>query len=157
LPLHPLNGDPYYLGICLMGAYQATMGDIHNLFGRVNEVHVYEDPEEPNGYYIEDEFQGQTVRDVLGDIQYNEFDLAKMIKTTIDQQVKAGAIKPREGVDLLNEYEAVMKQYTYIDHAGQPSAALAPAPSLPAGIPAQPETAQAAPATPAAAEHLVKP
>ncbi|MBI3548853.1 MAG: biosynthetic arginine decarboxylase [Elusimicrobia bacterium] len=133
LPLHPLkNGDPYYLGIFLMGAYQATMGDIHNLFGRVNEVHVYEDAEEPNGYYIEDVFQGQTVREVLDDIQYNEYDLAKMVKSTIDIQVKAGALKPREGVDLLNAYEAVMKEYTYIEHNGHAAAAPSNDPPAPA-------------------------
>ncbi|MBI4425173.1 MAG: biosynthetic arginine decarboxylase, partial [Elusimicrobia bacterium] len=64
LPVHALNnGDPYYLGVFLMGAYQATMGDIHNLFGRVNEVHVFEDPEEPGGYYLEEILQGQTVRE----------------------------------------------------------------------------------------------
>lgn len=139
LPLHPLKpGEPYYLGIFLMGAYQATMGDIHNLFGRVNEVHVFEDPEEPNGYYIEDVFHGQTVREVLDDIQYSEFDLVKMVKSTIDQQVKAGNLKPREGVALLDIYEGVMKEYTYIDHA--PGAAPSPEPTNGHAAP-QPEPA----------------
>ncbi|MBI5630127.1 MAG: biosynthetic arginine decarboxylase [Elusimicrobia bacterium] len=127
LPLHSLKpGEPYYLGIFLMGAYQATMGDIHNLFGRVNEVHVFQDDEEPGGYYVEEIIQGQAVRDVLASIQYNEFELAKMIKASIDAQVKAGNIKPREGVDLLNQYEAVMAEYTYIDHNGVP----APSPAV---------------------------
>jgi arginine decarboxylase len=119
LPLHELqNGNPYYLGVFLMGAYQATMGDIHNLFGRVNEVHVFEDKDEPKGYYLEEIIQGQNVRDVLASIQYSDFELSKMIKASIDAQVKAGALKPREGVELLNEYESVMAQYTYIDHNG---------------------------------------
>jgi len=116
LPVHSLNGEPYYLGVFLMGAYQATMGDIHNLFGRVNEVHIYEDDDEPAGYYVEEIIRGQAVRDVLDDTQYSEYELVRMVKTALDQQVKAGTIKPREGVELLDYYEAVMRQYTYIDH-----------------------------------------
>jgi arginine decarboxylase len=127
LPLHELKGrEPYYLGVFLMGAYQATMGDIHNLFGRVNEVHVFQDQDEPGGYYVEEIIQGQTVREVLASIQYNEFELTKMLKSSIDAQVKAGAIKPREGVELLNEYEAVMGEYTYIDHASRRPAPAGP-------------------------------
>ena len=133
LPLHPVNGDPYYLGIFLMGAYQATMGDIHNLFGRVNEVHVFEDDEEPGGYYIEEIIHGQSVRDVLASIQYNDFELIKMVKNSIEAQVKDGKLKPREGVDLLDEYEAVLQQYTYIDRGPKPQAAPAP----PAAVPAE--------------------
>lgn len=117
LPLHGLTGGAYYLGIFLMGAYQATMGDIHNLFGRVNEVHIYEDEEEPGGYYIEEILRGQTVREVLASIQYSEFELVKMIKLAIDGQVKAGQIKRKEGVDLLNEYVAMLEDYTYIEHS----------------------------------------
>ncbi|MBI5881995.1 MAG: biosynthetic arginine decarboxylase [Elusimicrobia bacterium] len=116
IQMHPLNEDPYYLAVFLVGAYQASMGDIHNLFGRVNEVHVFEDAEEPGGYYVEEVIHGQTVRDVLASIQYSEFELARMVKSAIDVQVKAGNLKPREGVDLLNQYEAVMQEYTYIDH-----------------------------------------
>lgn len=134
LPLHSVNGEPYYLGIFLTGAYQATMGDIHNLFGRVNEVHVFEDPDEPNGYYLEEIILGQTVRDVLADIQYNDFELVKMLKASIDTQVKIGTLKPREGVELLDQYEAVMKEYTYINHNGHSvnlptSPAVEPAPT----------------------------
>jgi len=116
LPLHPLrDGEPYYVGFFLMGAYQATMGDIHNLFGRVNEVHVFEDADEPGGYYLEEVVHGQTVRDMLTSVQYHDTELIKLMKDQIDAQVKAGAIKPREGVELLDAYEAVMGHYTYID------------------------------------------
>ncbi|MDE2291612.1 MAG: biosynthetic arginine decarboxylase [Elusimicrobia bacterium] len=116
LPVHELGAEPYYLGIFLMGAYQATMGDIHNLFGRVNEVHVFEDDDEPSGYYVEEVIRGQTVRDVLDDTQYSEYELVKMVRTALDAQVKAGTLKPREAVELLDSYEAVLRQYTYIDH-----------------------------------------
>ncbi|MFH2201911.1 MAG: biosynthetic arginine decarboxylase [Elusimicrobiota bacterium] len=116
LPLHALRGGAYYLGVFLMGAYQATMGDIHNLFGRVNEVHVFRDDQEPGGYYIEEVLRGQTVRDVLASIQYSEFELVKMIKHAIETQVKAGRLKRREGVDLQNMYEDMLHDYTYIDN-----------------------------------------
>jgi len=116
LPLHALNGSPYYLGMFLMGAYQDIMGDIHNLYGRVNEVHVFEDAEEPGGYYIEEVVQGHTVSSVLSTIQYSPPELAKMVKLAIDAQVKSGALKPREGVELLNDYEQRLAEYTYIDH-----------------------------------------
>ncbi|MFC1678669.1 biosynthetic arginine decarboxylase [Elusimicrobiota bacterium] len=142
LPLHPLNNDPYYLGIFLMGAYQSTMGDIHNLFGRVNEVHVFEDEGEPGGYYLEEIINGERIGDVLSDIQYNEYDLVRMVKSAIDSRVKAGAIKPREGVDLLNMYEAMMQEYTYMDHVNAP-APQEPAPTKP------PETDSASTASPA--------
>lgn len=116
LPLHNLNGQPYYIGMFLMGAYQDIMGDVHNLFGRVNEVHVFDDVEEPEGYYIEETIQGNTVGGILSTIQYNPAELAKMVKLSIDAQVKSGQLKPREGVDLLNDYEQRLAEYTYIDH-----------------------------------------
>jgi len=116
LPLHPLrNGEPYFLGFFLMGAYQATMGDIHNLFGRVNEVHVFQDEGEPGGYYLEEVVHGQTVKDMLNSVQYHDAELIKLMKDQIDAQVRSGAVKPREGVDLLDAYEAAMGHYTYID------------------------------------------
>ncbi len=114
LPLHFINGQPYYIGMFLMGAYQDIMGDVHNLFGRVNEVHVFEDPEEPGGYYIEEIIPGQTISGILSTIQYNSAELMKMIKTSIDSQVKSGNLKPREGVDILNHYEKGLDEYTYI-------------------------------------------
>ncbi len=123
LPVHALDGNPYYLGFFLMGAYQATMGDIHNLFGRVNEVHVFKDEDEPKGYYIEETISGQTIRDVLSDIQYSDFELVKMIKDAADAQVKAGAIKPREAADLVDRYEQVLSEYTYVDHLPEPQKA----------------------------------
>ncbi len=115
LALHSINSNPYYLGMFLMGAYQDIMGDVHNLFGRVNEVHVFEDPEEESGYYIEEIIRGHSVSEILSTIQYNPSELAKMVKSTIDTQVRAGALKAREGVDLLNDYEQRLSEYTYID------------------------------------------
>ena len=119
LPLHEFDGSPYYVGVFLIGAYQATMGDIHNLFGRVTEVHVFTDEEEPGGYYLEEIIHGQRVREVLTSIQYSEFELVRMIKSAVDAKVKAGKLKPREGVDLLNFYESVLEEYSYIEQNGK--------------------------------------
>jgi arginine decarboxylase len=116
LPLHPLRpNEPYYLGFFLVGAYQDIMGDLHNLFGRVNEVHVFLDETEPGGYYIEEVIQGNNIASVLSWIQYSTTDLAKSIKSQLDQKVREGLIKPREGVELQNFYEETLHGYTYMD------------------------------------------
>ncbi len=116
LPLHSLKAsDPYYLGFFLMGAYQDIMGDLHNLFGRVNEVHVFLDESEPGGYYIEEVIKGNNIAGVLSWIQYSATDLEKRVKEQIDSRVREGLIKPREGVDLQNFYEGVLHGYTYMD------------------------------------------
>jgi arginine decarboxylase len=114
LELHPLNGEPYYLGIFLLGAYQDIMGDIHNLFGRVNEVHIFMDDEEPENYYVEETIPGSNVSQVLSLVQYNENEIIKLIKKTVDQRIKEGVIKPSEGVRLLDTYELGLKNYTYL-------------------------------------------
>lgn len=116
LPIHTLKkGEPYYLGFFLMGAYQDIMGDLHNLFGRVNEVHVFLDETEPGGYYIEEVLWGNNISEVLSWIQYSSSYLKKRVKTQIDEKVREGQIKPREGVELQNFYETLLYGYTYVD------------------------------------------
>jgi arginine decarboxylase len=116
LPLHALKqSEPYYLGFFLMGAYQDIMGDLHNLFGRVNEVHVFLDETEPGGYYIEEVIKGNNIAGVLSWIQYSATDLEKKVKEQIETRVREGGVKPREGVDLQNFYEGVLHGYTYMD------------------------------------------
>ncbi|HMW32275.1 MAG TPA: biosynthetic arginine decarboxylase [bacterium] len=119
LELHPLNDDPYYIGIFLLGAYQDIMGDMHNLFGRVNEVHVFMDDEEPDNYYVEEIIPGSNVGQVLSLVQYNENEIIKLIKKTVDQRIKEGQLKPSEGVKLLDTYEAGLKDYTYLQLNGR--------------------------------------
>ncbi len=120
LPLHSLKGqEPYYLGFFLMGAYQDIMGDLHNLFGRVNEAHVFLDSTEPQGYYIEEVIKGNNVAGVLSWIQYSATDLAKKMKEQIDNKVREGLIKPREGVDMQNFYEDLLNGYTYVNYEKQ--------------------------------------
>ncbi len=115
LSLHPLApGEPYYLGMFMTGAYQDIMGDMHNLFGRVNEIHVFVDDEDPEDFYIEEVIPGDTIGKVLSRVQYEPAELFRRVKGALDQKVKDGAIRPKEGVSLADFYEAVMKGYTYL-------------------------------------------
>lgn len=117
LQLHQLQkGRPYYLGMFLTGAYQDIMGDMHNLFGRVNEVHVFSDDDDPNDFYIEEVIRGDTISSILGSNQYSLTELTRMIKAQVDQQIKAGKIKPREGIRLVEFYSRIMRGYTYLNH-----------------------------------------
>jgi arginine decarboxylase len=125
LRLHTLRpGEPYYLGFFLMGAYQDIMGDLHNLFGRVNEVHVFLDETEPGGYYIEEVIKGNNIAGVLSWIQYSATDLEKKMKEQIDAKVREGVIKPREGVELQNFYENVLHGYTYVNYGQGPKSVM---------------------------------
>jgi arginine decarboxylase len=120
LPLHTLKSqEPYYLGFFLMGAYQDIMGDLHNLFGRVNEVHVFLDETEPGGYYVEEIIKGNNIAGVLSMIQYSATDMEKRVKEQLDARVREGFLKPRESVDLCNFYEEVLHGYTYVDYEKQ--------------------------------------
>jgi len=115
LPLHQLvAGEPYYIGMFLTGAYQDVMGDTHNLFGRVNEVHVFCDTQEPGGFYIEEYVPGATASQVLGVMQYNPAAMAAGVKTLIDKEVAAGSMGSREGVKLSDFYETALGSYTYL-------------------------------------------
>jgi len=120
LPLHKLcnNGsgqiEPYYLGFFLMGAYQDIMGDLHNLFGRVNEVHVFLDPDEPAGYYVEEIIEGTTIGQALASVQYDENELKRLMKVQIDEAIKSDRMKPSEAMRLLADYERGLKDYTYL-------------------------------------------
>jgi len=115
LPLHDLNGEPYYLGIFLTGAYQDIMGDLHNLFGRVNEAHVFLDEDEEAGYYIEETIEGTTMEKVLELVQYTENDLARKMKRQFDKAIKEDRLKPNEAMRLFNQYQRGLKGYTYLD------------------------------------------
>jgi arginine decarboxylase len=115
LSLHALRpGEPYYLGMFMTGAYQDIMGDLHNLFGRVNEIHVFVDDEDPEDFYIEEVIPGDTIEKVLSRVQYEPAELFRRVKGALDAKVKEGAIRPKEGVSLADFYESVMKGYTYL-------------------------------------------
>ncbi len=116
LPLHRIRpGEPYYLGFFLMGAYQDIMGDLHNLFGRVNEVHVFLDEDEDSGWYIEEIIEGSTVGSVLSLTQWDKNELIRLVKSQVDAAIKSDRLKPNEAMRLLNEYERGLRGYTYLD------------------------------------------
>jgi arginine decarboxylase len=120
LPVHKLNTngngqlEPYYIGFFLMGAYQDIMGDLHNLFGRVNEVHVFLDPDEPAGYYVEEIIEGTTIVQALASVQYDENELKRRMKAQMDEAIKSDRMKPSEAMRLLDDYEKGLKEYTYL-------------------------------------------
>jgi len=119
LPLHKLKaGEPYFIGLFLTGAYQDVMGDMHNLFGRLNEVHIFCDDDDPEDFYLEEVVNGSSVKDVLNIMQYNPQAMASDVKRMIDRQVAAGHIKPREGVRWTDFYEACINGYTYLKTQG---------------------------------------
>jgi arginine decarboxylase len=127
LSLHALRpGEPYFLGMFLTGAYQDILADMHNLFGRVNEIHVFADDEDPEDFYIEEYIPGDTIQQVLSRVQYEPSDLCRRVKGALDQRIKEGALRPKDGVSLADFYDEVMRGYTYL--AGSQSAASEPPP-----------------------------
>ena len=116
LPMYPLQPDqPLYLGMFLTGAYQDVMGDMHNLFGRLNEVHIFSYDDDPEDFYIEEVVKGHSVEHVLSVMQYHPAAMALDVKKLIDKEVAAGNIKPREGVKWTDFYEACLEGYTYLN------------------------------------------
>ena len=116
LSLHRIRpGETYYLGFFLMGAYQDIMGDLHNLFGRANEVHVFLDEDEESGWYIEETIEGSTVGSVLSMTQWDQHELIRLVKAQVDAVIKSDRLKPNEAMRLLNEYERALKGYTYLN------------------------------------------
>ena len=115
LSLHPLREkEPYYIGAFLVGAYQDVMGDLHNLFGRVDEVHVFLEEDEEDGFYIEEAVSGYSVDKILAMVQYDAEDLCRLMKRRIDRETKADKVRPREGVAMLALYEKLIKAKSYL-------------------------------------------
>lgn len=118
LRLHEIKKEEsYFLGFFLMGAYQDIMGDLHNLFGRVNEVHVFLEDDEEDGFYIEDSIPGFSVNEVLKLTQYDGQMLSRKLKKQIDRATKEDLIKPREGTRILDEYLQILKSQTYLNES----------------------------------------
>jgi arginine decarboxylase len=112
LQLHPLNSDAYYLGFFLVGAYQEILGDLHNLFGDTNTVHV---ALAPNGdYQLERVVPGETVADVLQYVSYTREDLLANMRRALEQALQARRITLAESRYLLKIYETGLSSYTYL-------------------------------------------
>lgn len=113
LPVHSLKKDePYYLGVFLVGAYQEILGDLHNLFGDTNVVHV---STSETGYKIEQIIDGETVEDVLEYAQYNAKKLVRTVEAWVMSSVKQGRISLDEGKEFLSTYRSGLYGYTYLE------------------------------------------
>ena len=113
LPVHSVKpGEPYYLGVFLVGAYQEILGDMHNLFGDTNAVHisVYKDR-----YEIDRVIDGETVAEVLDYVQYDAKKLVRNVEKWVTASMKAGHITPEEGREFLGTYRSGLYGYTYLE------------------------------------------
>ncbi len=113
LPLHTLKkSEPYYLGVFLVGAYQEILGDMHNLFGDTNAVHI----SVKNGKYnIDQIIDGETVEEVLDYVQYNPKKLVRQLEIWVAKSVKQGKISMEEGKEFLSNYRSGLYGYTYLE------------------------------------------
>ena len=113
LPLHPLRrNEPYYLGVFLVGAYQEILGDMHNLFGDTNAVHI---SVKDGKYHIDQIFDGETVEEVLDYVQYNPKKLVRQLEIWVTKSVKQGKISLEEGKEFLSNYRSGLYGYTYLE------------------------------------------
>lgn len=113
LPLHPLkHGEPYYLGVYLVGAYQEILGDLHNLFGDTNAVHIVC---KDDSFQIEKIIDGESVADVLDYVNYSDKALVRTMENWVAGSVKEGKITPQEGKEFLNIYRSGLYGYTYLE------------------------------------------
>lgn len=116
LEVHPLEPEtPYYVGFFLTGAYQDIMGDVHNLFGRLPEAHVYADANASGGYTIEKVIPGASVQEMLARVQYFPSELQQRMKQMVRQKVEQGALSPESGEQLLGQYSAAFEMSTYFN------------------------------------------
>ena len=113
LPVHTLRrGEPYYLGVFLVGAYQEILGDLHNLFGDTNAVHL---SVKDGSYHIDQIIDGETVEEVLEYVQYNPKKLVRQLEIWVTKSVKQGKISLEEGKEFLNNYRSGLYGYTYLE------------------------------------------
>ena len=113
LPVHTLRkSEPYYLGVFLVGAYQEILGDMHNLFGDTNAVHV---SVKDGQYHIDQIFDGETVEEVLAYVQYNPKKLVRQLEIWVTKSVKQGKISLEEGKEFLSNYRSGLYGYTYLE------------------------------------------
>ncbi|MDM9379978.1 biosynthetic arginine decarboxylase [Chlorogloeopsis sp. ULAP01] len=112
LELHPFEpGEPYYLGMFLSGAYQEIMGNLHNLFGDTNAVHIQLTPK---GYQIQHVVKGDTMSEVVGYVQYDSEDMVENIRQRCEQALEENRITLAESQRLLQTYEQSLRRYTYL-------------------------------------------
>ncbi len=113
LELHPINGEDYILGVYITGAYQEILGDMHNLFGDTNAVHVSLDA--ASGYRIEHVLKGDTVEEVLRFVQYSPTELTHKLRQAVEAAVRLGTISFEEARFFVDKYERGLEGYTYLE------------------------------------------
>jgi arginine decarboxylase len=113
LPLHRFNGQPYYLGAFLLGAYQEILGDLHNLFGDTNAVHV--SLSESGEVILDTVVRGDTVREVLDYVQFSSKVLLEQFRRDVELALREGRIGIEESGRLLRFYEEGLNGYTYLE------------------------------------------
>ncbi len=113
LNVHSIKkNEPYYIGVFLVGAYQEILGDLHNLFGDTNAVHITVDEK---GYKIDKTIDGETVADVLDYVQFDARKLVRTLETWVTKSVKSGRITLEEGKEFLSNYRSGLYGYTYLE------------------------------------------
>lgn len=113
IKLHKPNGSPYYLGVFLVGAYQEILGDLHNLFGDTNAVHVSASLD--GKYKLEHVVKGDTVSEVLSYVEYDRLDLVKKIRNMAERSIEEGNLTFEELAKLMKRYEEGLSGYTYLE------------------------------------------
>ena len=116
LPLHSWNNEPYYLGAFLIGAYQEILGDLHNLFGDTNAVHVSTD--DRGEVVVDAVVKGDTVREVLDYVEFDANHLVQQLRDSIEQAVREGRIGDGQAGRFLKFYEEGLGGYTYLEEPG---------------------------------------
>ncbi len=112
LELHAVDGHPYYLGVFLVGAYQEILGDLHNLFGDTNAVHIAVDQ---NGYRIDHVVEGDSVTEVLGYVQYQRQHLVQLMRQANEEALRRGLLTFEESALLMRRYDEGLSGYTYLE------------------------------------------
>jgi arginine decarboxylase len=113
LPLHNLKDkEPYYLGVYLVGAYQEILGDLHNLFGDTNVVHI---SCSGDSYEIEKIINGESVSDVLEYVNFSDKALVRTMENWVKGSVQSGKITAQEGREFLSIYRSGLYGYTYLE------------------------------------------
>ena len=113
LPVHEFkSGEPYYIGVFLTGAYQEILGDLHNLFGDTDAVHVSLNKK---GYHIKHVVRGDSVETVLNYVQFQKFELLELIRKASEVGIQKNSLTHRESRLLMKNYEKLLSGYTYFD------------------------------------------
>jgi arginine decarboxylase len=138
LELHPFDGKPYYLGVFLVGAYQEILGDLHNLFGDTNAVHIALDE---SGYRIDHVVEGDSVTEVLGYVQYQKQQLVQQVRQANEQALRRGLLTFEESALLMRRFEEGLSGYTYLEEE-EPTTAFTNGGRFPVAAHARPESSE---------------